>query len=221
MRRTCWLDRWQFRLQHCRVTSMTRLRWFQAITVQLLTVFDPCCGAAFPVINAPKTCALYREVCSDAWSRPGVCLWTDFGRRPLLLFRIRQYHSLSGCWFHHHRLCRSAWRNLASKKITRIATTSRTLFAASCMGQPLLPAADIPTGVQEIRGTICNDWRWRFCNCLASSDGWRINLLVFLLRHFNIFDIVLHRVDSDYFTTKQRRKAPLQGARITLLYPRP
>ena len=139
------------------------------IHCQLLTVFAPYGVSVFLVMYAlmtQKTCALYREVFA-ALHDPGVCpsprrgrLWEASCRCFSGSTGIWQYHSLRGpvagfttpC-----RLCWSAWKSLASKKITRTVTTSSTLFAAFCVS--LLSAADIPTGLQKIRATICNDMK--------------------------------------------------------------
>ena len=75
------------------------------IYYQLLTVFAPCGAAAFPVMYAPKTCALYRQVCSDVGSRLRVCLWARNDR--LWAASIAAFQEVfdsiivSGCWFHH------------------------------------------------------------------------------------------------------------------------
>jgi len=98
-------------------------------------------------------------------------IMADFRRRPLLYFRKFSVVSQSPvAGFTSHRLCWSARTSLPSKKITRTATTSRTLFVA-----------------------------W-VCYCCLVHKHWlpdmpnaHIWCCVFML---------LHWVDSDYFTYK-------------------
>jgi len=86
---------------------------------------------------APNTCALYREVCSDVRCRPEVCLWPRRPNGRLWEASIAAFQELfgsvivSGWWFHHSQAVLKRVNKLdQASKITRTATTSRTLFAA-------------------------------------------------------------------------------------------
>jgi len=122
-----------------------------------------------------KTCALYRVIFATMHDLVlhGVCPWArktvmaDFGRRSLLLFRTYSIVSQSPvAGFTTPRLCWSAWTSLASKKITRIAMISWTLFAASCVCHCCLPPTSRHVCKRFVRPSAMT------CRRLGSYSSW-------------------------------------------------
>jgi len=111
------------------VTPPSNARRSTSIHVQdgsrhLLSAADsrrPLWRRGVPVMYAPKTCALYREVCRDVRSRPVVCLWARNGRRwqtSVAAFQeVFGSITVSGCWFHHSQAVLKCANKLGLKRL--------------------------------------------------------------------------------------------------------
>ena len=69
---------------------------------------------------------------------------------------IRHYYSLDfGCWFHYSQAMLKRVNKLGLKDYQNRDDIKDIIRCI--LGLALLPAADIPTGLQEVCATICND----------------------------------------------------------------
>jgi len=124
---------------------MPRSRWFRALSaadsVRSLWRLGVSCHVRVRTDDAEDARVVSSGIiCSDVRSRPEVCpdhVMADFGKHLLLLFC--KYSAVSQFPFAGITIPRFARESLVSKKITRTATTSWALFAASWVCHSCLP----------------------------------------------------------------------------------
>jgi len=76
--------------------------------------------------------------------------------------------TVSGCWFHYFQTVLKRVNKLVLEEDYQNRDDIKDIIR--CIpGLPLLPAADIPTSLQEMRATICYDMSYRW---LISYSSW-------------------------------------------------